>query len=234
MFRPVGDSLALTNVPVPRTAGPTDSATPVPVSAWLAVKRFIRSRSHLVRLAERATMRTAWLQGFGLRTGLIEAPATTIREAGRQETVPDEFSVFADSLTSQADSALSITAKLLTRMQSRTRAAGGEFAVLIVPSIDDVYPPGAPQSVRFSRSSPMSAMERPGERLAQICVRAEVICTDPTGRFVAAARALSPGDLLVFPQDGHWNRNGHAVAAEALAEIVREAMAKSNGGTRRR
>jgi hypothetical protein len=162
-----------------------------------------------------------------MRTGLIDVPAATVRTADGRMTVPAEYSVFADSLTPAADSALKVTAMLLARMQASTRAAGAEFVVVMVPSRDRLYPPGAPQSVGYFASRPLIGdINRPSERVAEICASAKVRCIDPTSSFVAAAQALPRGKLLIFPQDGHWNEIGHAVAAKTISDLVREEMGK--------
>jgi GDSL-like Lipase/Acylhydrolase family len=224
-FRLAGDGLVLTNVPVPRLSASVSSGAAATNGPWRAVRRFIHQRSRLVWLAERATRRTAWLQGFGMRVGLINAPAATVQGADGRVTVPAEYAVFADSLTPQADSALTVTAKLLARMESRTRGAGGQFVVGLNPATEELYPPGAPQSVRFHRTLPFRVpLDRPSERFREICRRARVRCVDPTARYVVAAQALPPGVLLVFPLDGHWNEHGHRVAAGVIADLVRDAV----------
>jgi len=234
VFRLVGDSLVLTNVPVPRATASVSSGVAAR-GPWRVVRRFIRQHSRLVWLAERATRRTAWLQGVGMRVGLINAPPATFQTAGGRVTVPAEYTVLADSLTPQADTALIVTAKLLARMQHRTRSAGGAFAVVLVPATEELYPPGAPQSVRFDRTLPLRVdLHRPSERFREICTRARVRCVDPTARFVVAAQALPPGELLLFPLDGHWNEHGHRVAAQVIADLVREAMVERSRTAPRR
>ncbi len=208
LFRLVGDSLVLTNVPVPRATASVSSGVDAPRGPWRAVRRFIHQHSRLVWLAERATRRTAWLQGFGMRVGLINVPAATVQTAEGRVTVPAEYTVLADSVTPQADTALIVTAKLL---------------------------PGAPQSVRFHRTLPLRVdLHRPSERFLEICRRAKVRCVDPTARFVVAAQALPPGELVLFPLDGHWNEHGHRVAAGVIADLVREAMASNKRAPRSR
>ncbi len=235
LFRLVGDSLVLTNVPVPRATASVSSGVDAPRGPWRAVRRFIHQHSRLVWLAERATRRTAWLQGFGMRVGLINVPAATVQTAEGRVTVPAEYTVLADSVTPQADTALIVTAKLLARMRDRTRSAGGEFAVVLVPATEELYPPGAPQSVRFHRTLPLRVdLHRPSERFLEICRRAKVRCVDPTARFVVAAQALPPGELVLFPLDGHWNEHGHRVAAGVIADLVREAMASNKRAPRSR
>ena len=139
VLRLVGDSLVLTNVPVPRATASVSCGVAAARGPWRTMRRFIHQHSRLVWLAERATRRTAWLQGVGMRVGLINAPPAMVHTAGGRVTHPAEYTVLADSLTPQADTAFG-------------------------------------------------------------------------------------GELLLFPLDGHWNEHGHRVAAQVIADLVREAM----------
>jgi lysophospholipase L1-like esterase len=211
VFRIAGDSLVLTNVPVPRAAPGADSVVSRPAGLWQATKKTIRLHSRLLRLAERVVRRT---------------PVAAIPTPGGSERVQALYSVFADSLTPPADTALLITERLLARMRTITRAAGAELIVMLVPGPEAIYPPGTPQSQGFSQVPPFGDRAGESRRFREICTAATVRCLDPTARFVSAAQALPRGELLIFPEDGHWNERGHAVAAAALADLVREAIGK--------
>lgn len=223
MFQLVHDSLVLANVPVPRPSprGTTEAAR----GPWRAAKHFVREHSRLVRLAEHAMRRTAWLQGLGIRLGLIDALAATVATVRGQRTIPAEFSVFATRLSPQGDTALAVTERLLARMQARSQAAGAQFTVMLVPANEALYPPGAARSTRYHRVPPVGDEHRASERFHDICARARVSCVDPTAQFVAAADSLARRhELLVFPEDEHWNENGHRLAATVLAGLVRQEL----------
>jgi GDSL-like lipase/acylhydrolase family protein len=219
IFKIAGDSLALSNVPVPRPRPSTDSVALPPTTLWLAMKRAIGLHSRLVRLARRMVRRDPWLHGLMGHTASSTSPATE-ESAG----VDSLYSVFADRLTPQADTAVIITERLLARMRSMTRAAGAELTVMLVPAREALYPPGAPQSRDFSAAAPYGDKDRLSRRFREICAAAGVRCVDPTARFVSAAQALPRGELLIFPEDGHWNERGHAVAGASLADLVRETI----------
>jgi GDSL-like lipase/acylhydrolase family protein len=222
-FQLAGDSLVLTNVPVPHQA-PSAPAPPA-LGVWRLARHFVRGHSRLVRLAERAAQRTASLQGLGIRLGLIEAPRALIRTVDGRRTVPAEFSVLADERSPQADTAIVITARLLSRMQARSRAAGARFVVVLVPANEAIYPAGAPQSARYHRDPAVGDGQRHSELFHEICSRARVPCVDPTPRFVHAADSLTKrNELLVFPDDGHWNEQGHRIAAAVLSDLVRREL----------
>jgi lysophospholipase L1-like esterase len=221
VFRLAGDSLVLSNVPVPRPipVAPT-SAEPASLGLFRHTKRFLHRHSRLAQLTERAVRRTAWLQSFGARIGLLGAPAATVQEAGRNVTVPEELSVFADSLSARADTALEVSARLLARI----RASCASVAFLVPPN-EAVYPPGVPRARLYQRTPMVGDADRGRVRFRTLCARAGLRCLDPTERFVQAADSLAKdSQLLVFPDDGHWNEKGHRVASSILAEVIRKEM----------
>jgi len=219
VFKIAGDSLALNNVPVPRPRPSIDSVASQPTPLWLSMKRAIGLHSRLVRLARRMVRRDPWFRGLGGHEAPSTSPAT--EESASADSL---YSVFADRLTPQADTAVLVTERLLARMRSMTRAAGAELAVMLVPGREVLYPPGAPQSQGFSAAAPYGDKDRLSRRFREICAAAGVRCVDPTAHFVSAAQALPPGELLIFPEDGHWNERGHAVAGASLADLVRETI----------
>ena len=223
LFRLAGDSVVLTNVPVPHPP-PTPGPAPPASDLLHAVKRFVHQESRLVRLAERAVHRSPWLQRLVARARTLEKPDGS-EDAAAASSLAPEFTPFADSPTPQADTALEVTARLLARMATVARGAGAGFVAVLVPANDALYPPGAPQSRHFQRTPPVGDHHRASERFLMVCARARVRCLDPTARFVAAADSLARRDqLLVFPEDGHWNEHGHRVAAAVVADLARDAM----------
>jgi ribosomal protein L10 len=58
--------------------------------------------------------------------------------------------------------------------------------------------------------------------LKSLCVREEIRCTNLTPAMVHASDALlAKNELLWWPDDTHWNRNGIAVAARVVAETLK-------------
>lgn len=219
LFHLAGDSLVLANVPVPRLPAVAPAAT-TGKGPLRRAKQLVRSHSRLVRLAERAVRRTVWLQGLGARVGLLEAPATTVLASGKQVTIPEEFSVFADTLSGKADTAMEISARLLSRIRRDCPTLA-----LLVPPNESLYPPGPLRSAHYQRIPVVGDADRGRARFRDLCARAAIRCLDPTDRFIRAADSLArTGQLLVFPEDGHWNELGHREVAAVLADLVRAEM----------
>ena len=225
LFRMSGDSLVLTNVPVPRM--PMDTIVPrmSSLGMWTQTKRFVRANSHLLRLTEQAVQRSPVLQQLGAFMSLSSVPSTAIDIAGKRRTIPAEYSVFADSTTPAAESSLVITQRLLTRLQRRSQAVGAQFVAMLVPPTEALYPPGATRSAHFHVTSFFDDKDRVRERFRVLCAAAAIECTDPTDEFIRAADSLAVHRrFVVFPIDQHWNEHGHRVAAQSLATLVRGRM----------
>ena len=56
-------------------------------------------------------------------------------------------------------------------------------------------------------------------RLRELCARNRLECLTPGAEFEAEATRDGPRRLY-FPLDGHWNREGHRLAGEILAEHI--------------
>jgi lysophospholipase L1-like esterase len=136
----------------------------------------------------------AWLVGHSHLVRLVQRALhrSPLLQAQTGQ-VADEFLPFEDPPSAAADSSIRMTAQLLARMNREAGARGAKLVVMLIPE------PRLPLATA---------------RFAQICKGAKVECVDPTARFSAAT------EKLVFPEDGHWNANGHRLAASVLAEIV--------------
>jgi hypothetical protein len=60
------------------------------------------------------------------------------------------------------------------------------------------------------------------EYLRGLCARERIECTNLTAPMIRASEAfLAKGELLWWPDDTHWNRNGIGVAARVVAETLK-------------
>lgn len=226
-FQLRGDSLVLENVPVP-APNPQPSAETDRAGGLGKVKRYVSRHSRIYRLAQRAVRRSAWLRSVGARLGIVTVETATTTTGN--VAVPAEFTVFADQRSPAADSAVDMSARLTARMQRASAAARASFLVVHVPGNEAIYPPGAPQSQRYRRAPPFGEPGRSSAVFAELCRRAGVRCIDPTPQFLSLAESLATRDqLLVFPEDEHWNEAGNRLAGRILADAIRSAMGGGPG-----
>jgi hypothetical protein len=118
----------------------------------------------------------------------------------------DSFAGFEDEAAVVSDT--------LLRFAAEVREAGGEFAAVFVPSKLRVLGP----LCRFPADSELtdvaSNLGPLREHLRRWSERSGIALLDLTEPLLAAARG---GRIPWFWGDSHWNAEGHAVAAKALA-----------------
>ncbi len=116
-----------------------------------------------------------------------------------------------------------LTEALLSDLRDRVAADGGRLAVVIIPTMEQVYPQVWAQTLR---RRPALQAERwdltlPNRRLADILRRNRIPYLDLLPVFrEAAARPGAP--LLYLPRNQHWNESGHRLAGDAVFDFVRE------------
>ncbi len=201
MYAMAGNALRLTDVPVPPPPQDTPGAFRR-AGAWLG--------SHCYLCA-------------GVQH-LVSAPPHTATTFDAGRGVPDEFLVWKRDPPASVDSAWNTTEALLSMLDRRVRADGSTLLVFYIPSIESVYDPLWRDAERQYRLVAGEwTPEAVPNRLMQICARQHLACIDPTADFRRAARAMQDGQELYYRSDGHWNRNGHALAAALLAGPIARA-----------
>ncbi len=90
---------------------------------------------------------------------------------------------------------------LLARLRASMRAEGGEFAVVLIPTRQEV-------------TAGSSAVEEP---IAKFCAETALNCLALLDRF---AREKAAGARLYFDADIHWTRVGHSVAADEIGRFL--------------
>ena len=97
---------------------------------------------------------------------------------------------------------------LVSRMNEMMKADGGDFAVVLIPTDEDVR-------------RGYSAAEEP---ILKFCNEAALKCLQLLSRFVGERRS---GTRLYFDVDIHLTRLGHAIAAEEISSFLSHIMASA-------
>lgn len=129
--------------------------------------------------------------------------------------------IFDTSADPELGRAWEFEEQLLGRFARRVAAAGGAFAVVLLPCADEVYDDlwetavasGAERGWRLDRG-------HAGERLRALCRRAGVSLLDLTTAMREAARGRPSTEVeaqLYLRGTGHLNERGHEVVARAMA-----------------
>ncbi len=98
-------------------------------------------------------------------------------------------------------------------VRDAVRETGSEFLFVVAPTKTTIYPERLPAELREqSPSRPLAAVV--GDRLEEAGV--------PHVNLYAPFRASAEAELLMHPDDTHWNRAGNRLAAEEIARYLRE------------
>ena len=109
-----------------------------------------------------------------------------------------------------------LTQESLLQARDLVEAAGAKFAVVMVPSKEEVY--WHLLAPRLDDPEGMHMLE-PSRRLAEFCRQEGIPYLDLQDRMAAAAQQ---GQVLYLTYDAHWNPAGHALAAEILNAFLKE------------
>ncbi len=150
------------------------------------------------------------LKGLARR---VEAPGAS----GPLEPV-NEFLVYRKEQPESITKAWRLTEELLLKLQTEATAAGSEFVVFYVPTVAAVDDGAWEQTKQLYGMADLKWGIREAEfDLAEFCAREDVPLILPTDRF---RQETSAGKTLYYMQDGHWNPEGHRIAAELIAEYL--------------
>jgi len=233
LFRVDGDSLILTNTPIPapETQGAAwsqrlDNGRFAP-RAWSAkLRAMLGDESYLynllrTRLRTLEAPRRAKHRGTPRRERDAHDGAGVGAEAAHP---PGEFLVYEREARPDVDEAWRLTEALLAALARETRAAGGELLVFYVPRGERIRADHWESTERrYGISRDAWDLSLVAANLGEICSRRGIDFIDPTERFVeddAVARAK--GERLYYAQDAHWTARAHALAGRILAETIAE------------
>jgi lysophospholipase L1-like esterase len=142
-----------------------------------------------------------------------------IVEPPKVEPIPMEMTPLGN-LHPEVKTMWAVTDALLARLKSEVEADGGRLAVLYIPDrfqlSDRIWELTEQRYGMGKRFSP----DRIYLRLKRACEEQGVPFLDPLEALRAAEAAGRSG---YFPEDGHWNETGHAIAARTIAAWVRQA-----------
>jgi hypothetical protein len=171
----------------------------------LKVKDYLASRSHLVQLARRYRH------------------LTSVRMAGQQLDVHVVRLLQKDEPVS-ITRGWELTRRLVAGIRKEGDRVGAATAVVLIPLSLQVYPEMLRQWLTANGvSADRLALERPQERMREIGAASSVGTIDLLPTFRKAFK--DNGQRLHLERDGHWNLEGHRLAAATVAdELIRREL----------
>ena len=202
------DRLVLHGSPVPPPRGGEWTRRPEPrplhVRPW-------RGSMALRLLSDRTEQGNPRLNRFLARMGLVE-PART-------QDLPADFWPFGPGHHQEVAEMWRRTEAILSALRREAESSAARFAVFYVPDeteIDDRVADLTRQ--RYGMGPRWWRAGRVFDRLRGFSADRDITLLDPRFAFQEAKRR---GVQAYFPEDGHWNEEGHRVAAEVLARALR-------------
>jgi hypothetical protein len=130
----------------------------------------------------------------------------------------NEFLLYRREQPDEITKAWRLTEELLLELQAEAKAVGSEFVVFYVPTVAAVDDEAWEQTKQLYGMTDEEWSIREAEfDLAEFCAREDVPLIVPTERF---RQETAAGKTLYYMQDGHWNPEGHRLAAELIAEYL--------------
>ena len=205
LFRLKGDALHLTNVPVPILAEE--------VSFQTQIQATLAHHSYLYRWIRGRVKNSSTLFSLAISLGLADPGKTFI---------PKEYRVYQKPYSPEIHEAWLVTAALLAKLKQEARSIGSDLLVFHVPGRASVYTQEWEQMKQhYAISAEGWHSEQVNLELGEVLARLEIEFLNPLKRFRQRAKDFpSDGDRLYFKGDGHWNRKGHRLAGEMLAETI--------------
>ena len=113
-----------------------------------------------------------------------------------------------------------LLAGVLETMKSSVTDAGAKLYVIFIPQYVQTSQPIFESSVRKYGHDPAKYnMEKPNRELAKLCRKLGI---DYLDLLPVMKEESSMGNRLYYPRDGHWNAEGHRIAAREIIEDLKK------------
>jgi len=136
---------------------------------------------------------------------------------------PITFFVYQTPLTEAWQSAWQLTEALLVYIRDQIRADGGQFAVIIIPTREQVYPDSWERTI--NNTSALQAitwdLALPNQQLAAILTRNQIPYLDLLPSFETAV-AQPDAPRFYLRRNGHWTEAGHKLAGTTIYEFLQQ------------
>jgi lysophospholipase L1-like esterase len=136
--------------------------------------------------------------------------------------MPLDYNVYRTDYPSTWQEAWSVTQAIIVELNNEVRHHGARLVMLIIPTELQVYPERWHQQVQKYVEMQANAwdLESPNRRLVNFLKAKEIEFIDLLPMFREEV-SLSDKQFYI-PNDGHWNAEGHQLAAQAIHKTLTE------------
>jgi hypothetical protein len=196
---------------------PVETVAPPPPRGVLGhVKAWLARHSRFYHVAGRVLKRQLGGLAEMLRAVGLVAPEAQDTFAGG---IPLAMYLYAADYPPIWDEAWAVTHAIFVQLNREVADNGGRLAVLLLPDrnlVEDRLP------LLLAQHPAMQSrewdLEKPHRIMRDFLAQEDIPTFEMTIEF--QARAAESGHPLYYPQDGHWNVDGHHLAGELLAEML--------------
>jgi lysophospholipase L1-like esterase len=228
MFEFAAAGLTLRHIPVPavyyQSAASMKERLTARRYALFQTKNWLRINSRLYRKTTQSVQQNPSLHALAVKTGFMKKSTISPGEsfADDESHVPGMYRVWKVDASSEVDTAWRKTEAILELLRNETASVGSDLIVFYIPVSGCIYPDRwTRMKTKYGFDDAGWDVELASKKLTQICERLRIGFINPIESYRAEAKTLNQTDeTLYFPRDGHWNRHGHRLAGEILAEHI--------------
>lgn len=206
------NTLKLTRVPVPKPDSRPTFLIFTGEGFIDIIRTWLHNNSYLYRFVRERVEFTPYLHILGIRLGLLRGD------------IPGDFLIYEKQPNDDVDKAWKITEALIVKIKEEAVSIDSEFLVFFIPARESVYPEvWNTLKKQYDISDDSWDMKQVQNDLEDICKISSLDCITPLELFRTKATELQTNNqLLYFPEDHHWNVNGHKFTAELLAKYIND------------
>lgn len=202
----------------------TTVSAPLPSPpAWIVqVREWVEPRSTLYRFLDpriRVMMPTVAVQLANW--GMLEPGQESSDADLGPNYIPVTYGIYEQPLAPKWEASAALTGMLFAKMKASAAEMDATLFATLLTSAEQVYPERWDENLQNYEAMQARnwSLQQPNALAADLLAEAEIPTLDLLPIFLESAAS---GPLLHLRDDGHWTTDGHALAADALAEFLIE------------
>ena len=194
---------------------------PIPPGPLTRLGEWLWKHSHFYRWVDpRIRVIAPRLAAFLARLGLIKPGQETRLLAQGEDYIPLAYNIYNTEPDEDWQAAYDVTVAILAEIKKEAQNMGADLVAVLANSPEEVYP-GYWDRIenQYPRMKGKSwSMEAAHQRMLAALAANDIPALDLRPAF--RREFERSGHMLHFVMDGHWNPEGHKIAAQELARFI--------------